>query len=195
MEVKSSDDELVRAIKADKAGNDEAFELLFDKYKNLTAKTAYRFFSAREQVEEIIQEVFIKAWFGINDYQGGNERSFPAWLMKITVRTCYDELRRIKRRGESSLSDINENETVSLGEQLKDVSAQSNIENVAISRDLADKLLSKLRPEDRIVLTLLKVEGLSIAEIAEITGWSVAKVKMRSFRAQHSLRSLLKKYI
>jgi RNA polymerase sigma-70 factor (ECF subfamily) len=78
---------------------------------------------------------------------------------------------------------------------LRDLSAGGNVEGSAISRDLANKLLSRLKPEDRLVLTLLKLEELSIAEIAGLTGWTAAKVKMRSHRAQHGLRRLLRKFL
>jgi DNA-directed RNA polymerase specialized sigma24 family protein len=60
---------------------------------------------------------------------------------------------------------------------------------------LASKLLSRLHPDDRLILTLLKQEELSIAEISDLTGWTAAKVKMRSHRAQHGLRRLLKKFL
>lgn len=118
-----------------------------------------------------------------------------AWLARITVRTCYDELRRIQRRSESNIGDLTEDEAAYLHEKLRDTSNRGNVEGAAISRDLANKLLSRLRPEDRMVLTLLKLEELSVPEIAEIMGWSSAKVKMRSHRAQHGLRKVLRKFI
>ena len=64
-----------------------------------------------------------------------------------------------------------------------------------ISRDLVNKLLGRLSPEDRLALTLLEVEELSVKEIAEITDWSIAKVKVRAHRARLALRRVLKDYI
>ena len=187
-----TDNELVAAVLA---GKEAAFTRLFERHRQLVSRLGYRFFSRREQVEEIIQESFIKAYFALDDYQGGNENSFAAWLARITVRTCYDELRRQQRRSESSLGDLTEDEAAYLNERLRDLSASGNIEGLAISRDLVNKLLSRLKPEDRLVLTLLKLEELSISEIAGLTGWTVAKVKMRSHRAQHGLRRILRKYL
>ncbi len=187
-----TDAELVAAARA---GDETAFARLFEKHKSLVSRLAYRFFSRREQVEEIIQESFIKAYFALDSYQGGYDNSFMAWLARITVRTCYDELRRIQRRSESNIGDLTEDEAAYLHEKLRDTSALGNIEGAAISKDLATKLLSRLRPEDRTVLTLLKLEELSVPEIAEIMGWSTAKVKMRSHRAQHGLRRVLRKFI
>jgi RNA polymerase sigma-70 factor, ECF subfamily len=186
-----ADDELVAAARG---GNQAAFTQLFERYRQLVSRLGYRFFTRREQVEEIVQESFIKIYFALEDYQGGNDKSFVSWLTRITVRTCYDELRRQQRRSESSIGDLTEDESAYINERLRDWSTGGNIEGAAVSRDLANKLLSRLRPEDRIVVSLLKLE-LSIAEVAEVMGWTTAKVKMRSHRAQQGLRRLLRKYL
>lgn len=187
-----ADDELVAAARG---GNQAAFTQLFERYRQLVSRLGYRFFTRREQVEEIVQESFIKAYFALEDYQGGNDKSFVSWLTRITVRTCYDELRRQQRRSENSIGDLTEDESAYINDRLRDWSTGGNIEGAAVSRDLANKLLSRLRPEDRIVVSLLKMEELSIAEVAEVMGWSTAKVKMRSHRAQQGLRRLLRKYL
>jgi len=187
-----TDDELVAAART---GDESAFSRLFERHRRLVSRLGYRFFPRRDQVEEIIQESFIKAYFALDDYQGGGEKSFVSWLARIAVRTCYDELRRVRRRGESSIGDLSEDEAAYLHERLRDLSAGGNVEGAAISRDLANKLLSRLRPDDRMVLALLKLEELSIAEISNLTGWTTAKVKMRSHRAQRGLRQLLRKLL
>jgi RNA polymerase sigma-70 factor, ECF subfamily len=187
-----ADDELVAAARG---GNQAAFTQLFERYRQLVSRLGYRFFTRREQVEEIVQESFIKIYFALEDYQGGNDKSFVSWLTRITVRTCYDELRRQQRRSESSIGDLTEDESAYINDRLRDWSTGGNIEGAAVSRDLANKLLSRLRPEDRIVVSLLKMEELSIAEVAEVMGWTTAKVKMRSHRAQQGLRRLLRKYL
>lgn len=192
MSVDLTDDALVAAART---GDEAAFAKLFDRHRALVARLGYRFFSRREQVEEIIQESFIKAYFALDDYQGGNEKSFVSWLARIAVRTCYDELRRIQRRGESNIGDLTEDEAAYLNERLRDLSVNGNVEGAAITRDLASKLLARLKPDDRLILMLLKQEELSIAEIADLTGWTVAKIKMRSHRAQHGLRRLLRKFL
>jgi RNA polymerase sigma-70 factor, ECF subfamily len=188
----ATDDELVAAVRG---GDEAAFTQLFERHRHLVSRLGYRFFPRREQVEEIIQEAFVKAYFALNGYQGGYEKSFVSWLARITVHTCYDELRRAKKRNESRLGDLTEEEAEFLTDRLRDLSAGSNVEGSAISRDLANKLLARLKPEDRLVLTLLKQEELSIAEIAEVTGWTSAKVKMRSHRAQQGLRRVLRKFL
>jgi len=185
------DDELVAAVRS---GDEAAFALLFERHRRSVTRLAYRFFYRREQVEDIVQESFANAYFALGAYRGGQERSFIAWLSRITVRACYDALRR-SRRAESVMSELNQEEEGLLAEKLRDVGKGSDIESSAISRDLANKLLQRLEPDDRIVLTLLSVGDLSVAETAELTGWSVSKVKMRAHRARRSLRRVLHRFV
>jgi RNA polymerase sigma-70 factor (ECF subfamily) len=187
-----TDDELVAAVCA---GDEAAFALLFERHRRWVTRLAYRFFYRREQVEEIVQESFTTAYFALSTYRGGEERSFLAWLSRITVNTCYDELRRSTRRACIALSDLSEAEAALLAERLRDSGKERDIESATISRDLANKLLQRLAPDDRLALILLELAGLSVAEIAELTGWSVPKVKTRLYRARAALRRLLRKFL
>lgn len=188
-----SDDTLVAAVTA---GDEAAFALLFERYRRLVTKIARSFFVRREQVEEIVQESFAKAYFALHSYRGGRDKSFPAWLSRITVSTCHDALRRA-RRAEGLLSDtcVSEEEAQLLTARLRDESVGSNIEAAAVSRDLAAKLLARLEPDDRVALALLDIAEYSVAEVAEMTGWSVPKVKMRAFRARAALRKALSRFL
>jgi RNA polymerase sigma-70 factor, ECF subfamily len=185
------DDELVAAVRA---GDESAFEVLFERHRRSVTRLAYRFFSRREQVEDIVQESFANAYFALGAYRGGQERSFIAWLSRITVRACYDALRR-SRRVESVMSELSDEEERLLSDKLRFSGKGSDVESLAISRDLADKLLRRLDPDDRVVLSLLNVAELSVAETAEITGWSVSKVKMRSHRARKALQRVLHRFV
>jgi RNA polymerase sigma-70 factor (ECF subfamily) len=187
-----TDDTLVAATLA---GDEDAFGKLFERHRRLVARIAGRFFSQVEQIEEIIQDSFTKAYFALSTYHGTHAASFKAWLGQITVNSCYDQLRRTQRRPPQSFIDITDSENHELGTQLRAAGASADVERAAISRDLAAKLLSRLSPEDRLVLTLLDVEGFSVAEIAEMTGWSISKVKVRAHRARAHLRRILQKYI
>src|SRR6266404_2882055 len=131
------DDELVAAVRS---GDEAAFALLFERHRRSVTRLAYRFFYRREQVEDIVQESFASAYFALSAYRGGHERSFSAWLSRITVRTCYDALRR-SRRTESVMSELTNEEETFLVEGLRDSGMGSDVESKAISRDLADKLL------------------------------------------------------
>jgi RNA polymerase sigma-70 factor (ECF subfamily) len=101
----------------------------------------------------------------------------------------------MKRRPESALGDVSEEEAVWLKAQLRDEGAGSDIEAATVARDLADKLLARLSPEDRLLLVMLDVEGLSVAEIGETNSWSISKVKVRAHRARASLRRVLERFL
>jgi RNA polymerase sigma-70 factor, ECF subfamily len=188
-----TDTELVERVRA--SGDESAFEMLFNRHRRRVGLIAGRFFRQREQIEEIVQESFTKAYFALSDFSNQQEASFAAWMARITYNSCYDELRRMKRRQESALSEVSEEETEWLKEALRAEEAGGDIESVAVTRDLTHKLLARLSAEDRLVLVMLDAEELSVAEIAELTGWSVSKVKVRAHRARASLRKVLKRFL
>jgi RNA polymerase sigma-70 factor (ECF subfamily) len=185
-----TDDALVAAAGA---GDEAAFEQLFERHRRQVARIAGRFFPQREQIEEIIQDSFTKAYFALNTYHGTHEASFRAWLTQIAVNTCYDQLRRARRRPEHTVEEFNDQESHEFAGQLR--TAGSDIEGALVSRDLAVKLLARLNADDRLVLTLLDVEGFSVAEIAEMTNWSISKVKVRAHRARAHLRRVVQRFL
>lgn len=189
-----SDVELVARAVATK-GDETAFEELFNRHRRRVSLIASRFFRQREQIEEVVQESFMKAYFALPDFTNQQENSFASWIARIAFNTCYDELRRLKRRPESALGDVSEEEALWLKSQLRATGAGDNVEAAAIARDLADKLLARLSPEDRLLLVMLDVEGLSVAEISETNHWSISKVKVRAHRARASLRRVLERFL
>lgn len=188
--VEPLDAELVARVRT---GDEMAFEQLFDRHRRRVALVASKFFHRREQIEDVVQETFVKAYFALESFGGSRDNSFPAWLATIATNAAYDELRRAKRRPESELT---EDETLRLESSLRvaDGGAE-DVERGVISRDLADKLLARLSPEDRLVLTLLNGEEASASEVAALTGWSIAKVKVRAHRARATLRRTLGKFL
>jgi RNA polymerase sigma-70 factor (ECF subfamily) len=182
-----TDDELIAAVRR---GDEAAFRQLVERHSRLAARLAGRFFPRREMIEEIVQISFTQAWFALGGYQARGEHSFAAWLSRITINTCHDELRRAWRRKEEVFSALSERET----KQVQNFWNACDLERAAISSDLARKLLTRLEPDDRLVLTLLKIEGWSVAEIARHLNWSPAKVKMRVHRARNIFERIRRKY-
>jgi RNA polymerase sigma-70 factor (ECF subfamily) len=173
-------------------GDEAAFEELFRRHRRRVALIAARFFRQREQVEEVVQESFTKAFFALGEFTNSRDASFAAWLARIAFNVSYDELRRQKRRPEGALEELTEEESAGLSARLRD---GPDAEGQAVARDLAAKLLARLSPEDRLVLVMLDVEGLSVAEIAGLLGWTGSKVKVRAHRARAHLRGVLKRFL
>ncbi len=177
------------------AGDEAAFEELFNRHRRRVASIAGRFFRQREQIEEIVQESFTKAYFALRDFTNAQEASFASWLARIAFNTCYDELRRLKRRPETSLGEVSDEDAAWLKEQLREGEAKDDVLSQVVARDLASKLLSRLSAEDRLVLVMLDAEGMSVSEIAKLTRWSTSKVKVRAHRARQSLRRVLARFL
>jgi RNA polymerase sigma-70 factor (ECF subfamily) len=188
----ATDESIVAAICA---GNEAAFEQLFERHRRRVARVVGRFFNRPERVEEIVQEVFTKVYFALNDYSPERGTSFAAWLSRIAINACYDELRRARRRPESSISDFTDDEAAWLNARVHAETVGGDAESIMVSRDLANKLLARLGAEDRLVLTLLDGEGLPVSDIAELTGWTSSKVKVRAHRARLALRRVLTDFV
>jgi RNA polymerase sigma-70 factor (ECF subfamily) len=175
------------------AGDETAFEQIFDRHKRMVALVAGRYFRRPEQIEEIIQISFAKAFVELPKFRGGHDLSLASWLARITANASFDVLRSSKRRPEHLCCELSDGEMESLaGIAISDV---ADAEKLLLDRDLADKLLSGLDSEDRALLQMLYSDDMSVAEIAQLTGWSSSKVKIKAWRARNVLRKMLKKFV
>jgi RNA polymerase sigma-70 factor (ECF subfamily) len=190
----------VRAVRTDAqlielvlAGDETAFEQLFDRHKRTVARTAARYFQRPEQIEEIIQIAFAKAFVELAKFRGEYELSLPSWLGRIAANACLDTIRSQKRRPEDLECELSANES----DNILDLAAciKQGTEDSLVNRDLSNKLLAHLPDDDRALLHMFYVEELSVAEIGKLLGWSVSKVKIRAWRARNSLRKVLKRYV
>jgi len=176
-------------------GDQDAFEVLVRRHSPRVFNIIGSFFRRRDTVEDIAQEVFIKSYTSLASYTLG--RSFEAWLARITVNCCYDHLRAQRRRGEQSSPQDPDAESDWLDLQMLETSVSRHIseERQREAADIANRLLSKLLPEDRIVLILMDRDGYSVKEISDLTGWGASKVKVRAFRARRTLRTAMKRLV
>jgi RNA polymerase sigma-70 factor (ECF subfamily) len=141
----------------------------------------------RVQEEDLAQEVFLKMFTRLDQYQGAVP--FAHWVSRIAVTTCIDHLRAQKRRPEFRWADLSQKEADVLDAVLtseNDVAAG----DAMAAAELVSKLLGQLKPDDQLVLRLLDLEQKSIAEIAELTGWNQSLIKVRAFRARRKLQKL-----
>lgn len=190
LRLEKSDAQLVEIVLA---GDETAFEQIFDRYKRLVAAIAARYFRRHEEIDEIIQISFSRAYFQLGYFRGGRDASFAGWLGKIATNACLDTLRSQNRKPENLLCEFSDGESEILLTNVPQTTEPA--EKSLIERDLAEKLLAHLKPEDRAILQMLDAEGMSVGEIAEITGWSKSKIKIRAFRGRKALRKILKKFL
>ena len=183
--MEPTDAELIAAVLG---GDSASFEPLILKYQPRVFATARRYARRESEVEDIVQEVFIKAFQKLGGFRA--EAPFEHWLMRLAVRTCYDFLRGHKRNRETAFSELTEPETDWLDRFV--IQPDGAEEDAEAARQLVDKILSRLSPAARMVITLQEIEGRPVKEIAAITGWSVPLVKVRAFRARAEMRKILK---
>ncbi len=182
-------------IKRSLAGDHLAFETLVRRHSPRVFNIIGSFFRRRDMVEDIAQEVFAKAYFSLASFTLG--RSFEAWVAKIAVNACYDHLRSQRRRIEYQMPRTAEQEDEWFELQMLDVARDrhASAERQRDAAEVAERLLAKLTPEDRIVLVLIDRDGFSIKEVAEMTGWGESKIKVRAFRARRHLRGAMKRLL
>jgi RNA polymerase sigma-70 factor (ECF subfamily) len=181
-----NDSELIAAVRQ---GDVASFEPLVKKYQPRIFATARRYARRESEVEDIVQEIFIKAFSKLSSYRG--EAPFEHWLMRLAVRTCYDFLRGHQRNREMTFSDVTTEETNWLEQFIADPSARN--ESAADAREIVEKVFTRLSAPTRLILTLLEIEERSVKEISKLTGWSVPLVKVRAFRARAEMRKVLDK--
>lgn len=177
-----------RIIAQAQQGSLAAFNQLVMAYQGTAYNVAFRLMGQQEAAADACQDAFFKAYKAIKQYRGG---SFKSWLLRIVTNTCYDQLRYNSRRPSTSLEDL----TVESADH--NIKLTSNVERPE-DHVLRDELNSLLQsginqiPEDqRIVLVLSDIQGLSYQEIADIIDQPLGTVKSRLSRGRRRLRDYL----
>ena len=184
--MEPTDAELIAAVLK---GDPARFEPLVAKYSPRVFATARRYARRESEVEDIVQEVWSKAYQKLSSFRG--EAPFEHWLMRLAVRTCYDFLREHQRNRETTFTELTDPESDWL-DRFAAAPEQASDE-AAAARQLVERVLAMLSPPARLVITLLEIEDRSVKEIAELTGWSVPLVKVRAFRARAEMRKCLQR--
>jgi RNA polymerase sigma-70 factor (ECF subfamily) len=170
-------------------GDAASFEPLVERYSPRVFATARRYARRESEVEDIVQEVWLKTFQKLGSFRG--DAPFEHWLMRLTVRTCFDFLRGHQRNRETTFSELSQPESDWLEHFVAEPETAEADADAA--RQLVTRLLEQLPPAARLVITLLEIEERSVKEIAELTGWSVPLVKVRAFRARAQMRKALAK--
>jgi RNA polymerase sigma-70 factor, ECF subfamily len=182
--MEPTDAELIAAVLK---GDRSQFEPLVQKYLPRVFATARRYARRESEVEDIVQEVWIKAYQKLGTFRA--EAPFEHWLMRLAVHTCYDFLRAHRRKRETTFTELSDEETDWL-ERFGASPDQTN-ENSAAAKALVQRLLGMLSPPARLIITLLEIQEKSVKEISKLTGWSIPLVKVRAFRARAEMKKCL----
>lgn len=174
-------------------GEKLCFEELVERYKVFLATIASRFFRRPEQIEEVVQISFIRIYTELESFHFRHDLSFAGWTGRITTNVCLGILRSRKRKPENLVCELSSSELEFLLTGAPH--GEKTPEKLLIDRDLAEKLMACLEPEDQVILQMLYGEEMSVAEISEVTGWSGSKIKIRAYRARKALRKVIKRFV
>ena len=170
-----------RLVEATLGGDDGAYEELIRRHKARVCGVIIRLARDRADVDDLAQEVFVQAYFKLKQFR--HDAVFEHWLLRIATFKCYDYLRKQRRQAPHIPVEV---------------LAESGHEPVAPTApaphphlERLHAALAQLSPPERLVITLLELQDHSLQEISHLTGWSIANVKVRAFRARAALRKLL----
>lgn len=186
--MERSDAELIAAVLK---GDSASFEPLVVKYSPRLFATARRYARREDQVEDVVQEIWSKAFQKLSTYRG--DAPFEHWLMRMAVRTCYDFLREHQRNRESTFTELTTEENDWLERFI--ASPGDTTEHADAARQLVGRLMQMLSPSARLIIQLLEIEDRSVKEISRLTGWSVPLVKVRAFRARAEMKKCLARIV
>ncbi len=189
MSEDAKDREVAGYIDRVKKGDKDAFSFIIKTYKMYVLKIVNRHIPY-EEAEEVAHDAFVRIYESLPRFKG--EGGFRQWMAAITTRACYDYWRRAYRSREVPMSSLGDEHREWLERAASETASIEDIARQAEARELLEYALSRLSAEDRMVLELVYMEGLSVREVAGLLGWSTANVKIRSFRSRRKLHKLLK---
>jgi len=172
------DRELVRRAQAN---DKEAYEELIKRHQQRVFAVAAGILRRHEDIEDIAQQVFVKAYFSLKRFDG--RAAFSTWLHRITLNECWDLLRKKKVRPLLYESDLSEEQAQRVASSESDGEGP-DIRQRLENRQRVERLLEGLEERDKLMLILKEVEGFSIEEIADVLELNANTVKVRLFRAR-----------
>jgi RNA polymerase sigma-70 factor, ECF subfamily len=172
------DRELVRRAQAN---DKDAYEELIKRHQQRVFAVAAGILRRHEDIEDIAQQVFVKAYFSLKRFDG--RAAFSTWLYRITLNECWDLLRKKKVRPLLYESDLSEEQAQRVADSESD-DAGPDIRQRLENQQRVEHLLEGLEERDKLMLILKEVEGFSIEEIAEVLELNANTVKVRLFRAR-----------
>lgn len=171
-----------------RSGDEGAARALVEHLRPLVARIIRSHLPQRLNEEDLAQMVFVKVFSRLDQF--GGQAPLEHWVSRIAVNTCLNALAHERVRPELRLADLSE-EQAAVVETLAAGDTEVGADQRMAARELVEKMLAGLTPPDRLVVTLLHLEGRTVEEIARATGWSQPVVKVRAFRARKKMRKIL----
>lgn len=168
-------------IERAQSGDDEAFSEIIRAYRKRILGTVYRTISRGDDVEDVGQEVFVRLYDSLQQLR--TPQVFEPWLYRLTINACYDYLRRKRREIDIRMADLSEEQVVAVDAALSSKKAVEASQKEG-ARELLEILLDRVSNEDRVLLTLKEIQGLSLKELSVVYKVNTNALKVRLFRAR-----------
>ena len=165
--------------------DEDAARTLFAELHPLVLKLVRAYLPRRTSEEDLVQIVFMKVFACLEQYSG--KVPLEHWVSRIAVNTCLNQLKSEKVRPELRWADLSEEEQFVI-ETLASTRDDLDPAHHMTSREMVEKLLAALPPADRLVVRLLHLEGRSLRDVQQVTGWGIPMIKVRAFRARQKLK-------
>jgi RNA polymerase sigma-70 factor (ECF subfamily) len=177
--------DVAACVKRARQGDEEAARELADYLYPLVYKLVRAHLPRRSSEEDLAQIVFMKVFAKLDQYSG--PAPLEHWVSRIAINTCLNQIEAEKARPELRRADLSEVQCLAL-DMAGAVSEELPPDQATAARELVEKLLAMLNPGERLLLTLLHLEGRSPKEVQQMTGWNGALVRIRAFRARQKLK-------
>ena len=172
-------------------GDEEAARELLRHYHSFVLRLVRSHLPRRLSEEDLTQMIFIKIFQNLDRYAG--KVPLQHWISRIAVNTCLNELRAEKRRPEWRLADFDEEASAAIERLARTETDFATPDDERAAKELLQRMLTQLSPEDRLLVTLLHLEERSVQEVHLLTGWSRPAIKVRAFRARAKMKKMLGK--
>jgi RNA polymerase sigma-70 factor (ECF subfamily) len=182
--------ELIRRVQR---GEGEAFGSLVERYQPRIFSIVFHLVRRRDEVEDLAQEIFFKAFRAIRNYNF--QSSFATWVSRIAVNHCYDYLRKIRSSRLSYYSEMTEEGARELERKAESPPPQGLDHGEKLTlRDFVGRLMARAPADDRLILTLKELEDYSVEEIADLLKLKPSTVKVRLHRARKRMVADLERW-
>jgi RNA polymerase sigma-70 factor (ECF subfamily) len=177
-------DELLPAVRR---GEEDAAAELVEQLYPLVLKIVRSYRAPRTSEEDLCQMIYVRIFHNLHQYAGA--APLEHWVSRLAVNSCLKQIEKERARPELRYADLSA-EQARMVEELATTAQEIPTDDGETARELITELLQRLKPKERLIVSLLHLEGRSVAEIRALTGWGTASIKVRAFRARQKLKRL-----
>jgi RNA polymerase sigma-70 factor, ECF subfamily len=189
-EMTESDLDVAACVERVRQRDEDAARLLMNHLYPQVIKLVRAYLPRRTSEEDLAQSVFMKVFARLDQYSGAVP--LEHWVSRIAINTCLNQLAAEKARPELRWADLSEEQCQVL-ENLPSATGQLGPDDSLAAREIVEKLLTLLSPRDRLLITLLYLEGHTPREVQKLTGWNGTLIRGRAFQARRRLKKHFQK--